>query len=265
MYMTNSSRILRPAIIFGMLVFIGAVIVAIVAFNSMRAERDSVSAPTSVPSQTVPQPSTPAETVAPQPPVTNDIYDEAGAFVASLPVTVIDPSKPLPKYEREAQFGAAWIDVDGNGCDTRNDILKRDFATFQTFRGDCEVQTGVLNDVYTGKTIQFTHTNAFGKKTGDSSAVQIDHVIPLSWAWQNGASQWDEDTRILFANDPVNLKAVEGKQNSAKSDQGPSTWWPSNESYRCTYAVDFTAVLQKYELTIPSADKDALVETLAAC
>lgn len=61
------------------------------------------------------------------------------------------------------------------------------------------------------------------------------------------------------------MKAVEGKQNSAKKNQGPSTWWPAAESYRCTYAVEFTSVLQKYELTIPAADQQALVNTLAAC
>lgn len=259
--MTNSRRFFRPVAVLGILAFIGAVIVAVAGFNSMQAQRPSSSISPSVPSQSAPVASTPVETPSEQP-AASDIYSEAEAFVASLPVTSTAPSV---EYQREPQFGAAWIDVDGNGCDTRNDILKRDFVSFQTFRGDCEVQTGVLNDPYTGTTINFVHTNAFGKNTGDSQAVQIDHIIPLNWAWQNGAEAWDQDTRILFANDPINLKAVKGKQNSSKSNQGPSTWWPAAESYRCTYAVEFTSVLQKYELTIPAADQQALVNTLAAC
>lgn len=259
--MTTSRRFFRPVAVFGVLAFIGAVIVAVAGFNSMQAQRPSSSISPSVPSQSAPAVPVPTETTAEQP-ATSDIYDEAEAFVASLPVTSTGPSV---KYQREPQFGAAWIDVDGNGCDTRNDILKRDFASFETFRGDCEVRTGVLNDPYTGKTINFVHTNAFGKNTGDSQAVQIDHIIPLDWAWQNGAEAWDQDTRILFANDPINLKAVEGKQNSSKKNQGPSTWWPAAESFHCTYAVEFTSVLQKYELTIPAADQQALLGTLEGC
>lgn len=172
--MTTSRRFFRPVAVFGVLAFIGAVVVAVAGFNSMQAQRPSSSISPSVPSQSAPAVPVPTETTAEQP-ATSDIYDEAEAFVASLPVTSTGPSV---KYQREPQFGAAWIDVDGNGCDTRNDILKRDFASFETFRGDCEVRTGVLNDPYTGKTINFVHTNAFGKNTGDSQAVQIDHIIP---------------------------------------------------------------------------------------
>lgn len=263
-HMSNLSS--RTKAILGSLVLVGAIIVSVAAVSSMQSAKDAVSA-TATPTVSV-APSAPApvetapEVEAPVEVPADDVYGQAEAFVASLPVTTAGPTA---KYEREPQFGRAWIDVDGNGCDTRNDILKRDFESYVVFRGDCEVQTGVLNDPYTGTTIDFTHTNAFGKNTGDSQAVQIDHMIPLNWAWQNGAESWDQDTRILFANDPINLKAVEGKQNSSKSDQGPSTWWPAAQSYHCTYAVEFTSVLQKYELTIPVADQQALVATLASC
>lgn len=259
--MSNFST--RTRVVLGGLVLTGAIIVSVVAFNSMQSAKDAVvavtpSATAVAPVEQTPEAEVPVEVPAPA----DDVYGQAEAFVASLPVT---SAGPTAKYEREPQFGRAWIDVDGNGCDTRNDILKRDFESYVVFRGDCEVQTGVLNDPYTGTTIDFTHTNAFGKNTGDSQAVQIDHMIPLNWAWQNGAESWDQDTRILFANDPINLKAVEGKQNSSKSDQGPSAWWPAAQSYHCTYAVEFTSVLQKYELTIPVADQQALVATLASC
>lgn len=257
----------RTKAILGSLVLVGAIIVSVAAVSSMQSAKDeasvivtpTVSVAPEAPIETA-EPEAPVEVPAPAP--ADDVYGQAEAFVASLPVTSAAPSA---KYQREPQFGRAWIDVDGNGCDTRNDILKRDMVSFETFRGDCEVQTGILNDVYSGSTIDFVHTNAFGKNTGDSMTVQIDHVIPLNWAWQNGAEAWSQDTRILFANDPINLKAVEGKQNSSKSDKGPSAWMPAAGSYHCTYAVDFTSVLQKYELTIPAADQQALLGTLAGC
>jgi hypothetical protein len=86
-------------------------------------------------------------------------------------------------------FGPAWADVDRNGCDTRNDILARDLTneTFRPGTNNCVVMTGTLADKYTGTTIAFTR----GQDTG--SDVQIDHVVPLSDAWQMGAQQLNAD------------------------------------------------------------------------
>lgn len=97
---------------------------------------------------------------------------------------------PKTGYDRD-QFGQAWADIDRNGCDQRNDVLARDFAgkTFKPGTNDCVVLTGVLADPFTGKTINFVR----GQDT--SSAVQIDHLIPLSLAHQTGAQQLDPKTR----------------------------------------------------------------------
>lgn len=201
-------------------------------------------------------------TVPEEPVLVDSVYTEALNTLAQVADTQPHTTE---KYDREAQFGRPWIDVDGNKCDTRNDILKRDMASFVLFRGDCEVQTGVLNDPYTGRTIEFTHTNAFGKNTGDSMTVQIDHVIPLGYIWLNGGDAWDQDVRILIANDPINLKAVDGKSNGSKGMNGPASWLPENVEYHCTYAVDFVQVLGKYELTVQSADRAWLVNKLTEC
>ena len=106
---------------------------------------------------------------------------DAASALAALPVK---GRAPKTGYTRE-QFGPAWADVDRNGCDTRNDMLKRDLdgETFKPRTHDCVVLTGTLNDPYTGKTIAFT------RGQGTSEAVQIDHVIALSDAWQKGAQQ----------------------------------------------------------------------------
>ena len=167
---------------------------------------------------------------------------------------------PKTGYSRSA-FGSAWADVDGNHCDTRNDILKRDLVniTYRSSGNSCIIQTGVLNDPYTGNIIQF----ARGVKT--SSEVQIDHLFPLSLSWQQGAAAWSAEKRVAFANDPENLRAVQGLANSQKSDSGPGSWLPGNVSYRCTYLTDFVKVTLKYNLSMNPGDFNAAKKILETC
>lgn len=183
--------------------------------------------------------------------------------VASSPslegIVVADAASASP-YDRD-RFGEAWADVDGNGCDTRNDVLIRDLADI-AFRADsngCIVRTGTLADPYTGEVIDFER----GPDT--SEEVQIDHLVPLSYAWQHGASEWTADQRVAFANDPANLLAVAGAANQSKSDSGPGEWMPPSAAYACAYVAGFTAVLDRYDLTIAPADADAVARIAAGC
>lgn len=154
------------------------------------------------------------------------------------------------KYQRDA-FGPAWADVDGNGCDTRNDILARDLTDVTYKAGDdCVVASGTLHDPYTGKVIEFK------RGRGTSKAVQIDHVVALSDAWNDGADAWSDAKREQFANDPDNLLAVDGPANNAKRDKDPSQWLPSNTSYQCDYTKHYIEVATRYELNIPDAVRD---------
>ena len=162
-------------------------------------------------------------------------------------------------YDREGQFGRAWLDVDDNGCDTRNDILARDLDDISLDEDDCTVLTGTLEDPYTGQTINFQR----GAST--SSAVQIDHIVPLSWAARQGALDWDQDTRVAFANDPVNLIAADGPANGSKGDKGPAEWLPPNEAFHCDYVGAFVQVVDTYDLTMPPADAERAAEVLAGC
>lgn len=258
--MTKTFRNLSILALLGAAVVLVFIVIAVVN-NKPSAPVESSTPVATAPATVEPVPS--EEPSAPTEPLpVASVYTEAMDMLAQVADT--QPHE-VEKYNREEQFGRAWIDVDGNKCDTRNDILKRDFDSYVLFRGDCEVQTGVLNDPYTGHTIEFTHTNAFGKNTGDSMTVQIDHMIPLAYAWYNGADAWDQDVRILFANDPVNLKAVDGPSNNKKDKNGPSVWTPSNSAYHCAYAVEFVQVLGKYELTVQPADRAWLNNTLASC
>ena len=165
---------------------------------------------------------------------------------------------PKTGYSR-AQFGAAWADVDHNGCDTRNDILNRDLSqkTYRAGTNDCVVISGRFTEPYTGKEVTFSKSKA--------SAIQIDHVVALSDAWQKGAAQWTAAKRLQFANDPLELLAVDGKTNEAKGDGDAATWLPPNKSYRCAYVSRQIGVKAKYQLRITQAEHDAMARILASC
>jgi hypothetical protein len=163
-------------------------------------------------------------------------------------------------YTRE-QFGPAWADVDRNGCDTRNDILKRDLTNevFKEKTNGCTVLSGTLVDPFSGETINFMQ----GAKT--SSDVQIDHSVALSNAWQTGAFKLTPDQRKAFANDPLNLLAVKGKLNSQKGDGDAATWLPPLKSYRCDYVARQIAVKIKYKLWFTAPEKEAMIRILKTC
>ncbi|AOW94226.1 deoxyribonuclease [Rhodococcus sp. WMMA185] len=197
-------------------------------------------------------------------PLTADVVDKNDAL-RLLATLEIKGRAPKTGYDRDL-FGSSWTDdvtVEGghNGCDTRNDILRRDLeqVVFKPGSSDCAVQSGTLLDPYTGKTISFVR----GDRT--SADVQIDHVVALSDAWQKGAQQLDTATRTNFANDPRNLKAVDGAANQQKSDGDAATWLPPNRSYRCTYVSDQVAVKAAYGLWVTQAEHDAIARVLQDC
>ena len=160
-----------------------------------------------------------------------------------------------------AQFGPTWADVDRNGCDTRNDILKRDLTdeVFKEKTRNCVVQSGTLVDPYSGEMINFTRGNT------SSMEVQIDHVVALSNAWQTGAFKLTIKERTALANDPMNLLAVKGRLNSQKNDGDAATWLPPLKSYRCDYVARQIAVKIKYKLWFTAPEKEAMVRILKSC
>lgn len=162
---------------------------------------------------------------------------------------------PKTGYERSA-FSDGWADI--SGCTARNYILKRDLKQI-TYRDDCVVDTGVLADPYTGKIIKFKYG------VGTSIAVQIDHVVALSDAWQKGAQKLTSNQRANLYNDPLNLLAVDGPTNSSKGDSDAATWLPPNRSYRCAYVARQVAVKIKYKLWVTVAEKAAIEAVLGTC
>ena len=192
----------------------------------------------------------PSEPYAPQ----SEDPDAAAAWEQLESLQLAEPA-PRGDYRRE-EFGHGWIDTDSNGCSTRNDILARDLDNVQLASDGCKVLSGTLHDPYTGKTIEFT--------ADDPRAVQIDHIVPLSLAWRMGASDWDRETRIEFANDPGNLLASDGPANQQKGDAGPGEWQP-HEAFQCTYAIRYIDVLYRYDLPVSPEDYQGLSAMLDTC
>ena len=193
---------------------------------------------------------------------------QAIRFSEATEVTATSVLSSLPVKGRAAktgysrsQFGQAWADVDRNGCDTRNDMLKRDLTNieFKVKTRECVVLSGVLLDRYSGETINFVRGNV------TSMEVQIDHVVALSNAWQTGAFKLTLMQRTAFANDPMNLFAVKGRLNSQKGDGDAATWLPPIKSFRCTYVAQQIAVKAKYSLWVTAPEKEAMTRILAAC
>ena len=169
-------------------------------------------------------------------------------------------------YRRDA-FGDSWTDDNDapgghNGCDTRNDILERDLVdkTYVSIkRCPNAIATGTLHDPYTNATVALVR----GEKTG--AAVQIEHIVPLAYAWDMGARFWTDELRVRFANDPGNLLAVEGQVNQDKGDSEPALWMPPNSAFHCQYAMQFIAVARGYGLPVDAPSVPALRDAASTC
>ncbi|QGF25264.1 DUF1524 domain-containing protein [Raineyella fluvialis] len=180
-----------------------------------------------------------------------------GTAVAALAALPVKGRAPKTGYQRSA-FGQAWADVDRNGCDTRNDILRRDArdVTLKPGTNGCVVASGTLQDRYSGTAFRFVR--------GDGQ-VEIDHVVALSDAWQKGAQAWTAETRAAFANDPLNLVATESALNQQKGDGDAATWLPPYGAGRCAYVARQIAVKKTYGLWLTVAERDAMGRVLAGC
>lgn len=179
-----------------------------------------------------------------------------GPAADALKTLTVKGRAPKTGYSR-SNFGPGW-DSPG-GCSVRERILQRDLTDITLYTDGCRVITGTLHDPYTGKTILFLR----GEST--SQAVQIDHVVALSDSWQKGAQQLSYEDRVMFANDPLELLAVDGAANQNKGDGDAATWLPVNKDFRCAYVARQISVKVKYNLWVTQAELNAMTKVLSAC
>lgn len=142
-----------------------------------------------------------------------------------------------------------WSDLDNNGCNTREDKLIESGTNVKTGEG-CKILSGNWVESYAGKSYS------------DSSKMDLDHVVPLSYAAKQGAQVWDKSKKEQFANDVKNLVLADASENRSKGDKGPSEYLPPNKDYQCSYVSSFTKVIVSYGLTMPRADVNAIREVV---
>jgi hypothetical protein len=192
--------------------------------------------------------------------------DRAARQASSVLDTLLTTTRPIEDgtYQREA-FGASWADIDGNGCNQRDDVLQRDAVPGTLTvaqQGACnhDVIAGTWHDPYTGRTLVFTNL----KDLGQAMAIQIDHIVPLAEAWYSSARDWSAEKRQRFANDLPELLAVDGPTNESKGDGDPAAWRP-RKGFQCEYAERWIAVKSTWGLTVDPSEIHALTQMLAYC
>jgi hypothetical protein len=224
--------------------------------SSVAPDPSATPAPTATPEPTVPATPSPTPTPSPTKTATPPVKAARGTALAAVARLAVKGRAPRTGYSRDL-FGQAWFDTDRNGCDTRNDILRRDL-THKDMKNWCKVLAGTrAPDPYTGTTIRFV--------LGGASEIDIDHLVPLSDAWQKGAARWSAGKRLAFANDPLALLAVDAGTNRSKGDGDAATWLPPDKAFRCQYVARQVAVKLKYGVWVTKAEREAMVRVLSRC
>ncbi len=164
-------------------------------------------------------------------------------------------SAPQPAgYER--QLFRLWIDADGNGCDTRHEVLISESVTPVTVGARCALIGGTWISAYDGVT------------TTNASTFDIDHVVPLEEAWASGAYGWDPARRESYANDlgdPRTLRAVSATSNRSKGDRDPAQWMPPLQTFWCDYLDDWLVIKVRWDLTVDLSEETAITAFLQTC
>lgn len=146
-----------------------------------------------------------------------------------------------------------WRDIDGDGCDARQQALVAASRTPAQVDVPCTVVAGDWVSAYDGKA------------TSDPGDLDVDHVVPLEEAYRSGGWAWSTDQRTRYANDQVDLWVVSAASNRSKGAKAPDRWRPPDRSSWCTYAKRWVDIKVRWQLTATTAERDALGQMLDTC
>lgn len=154
--------------------------------------------------------------------------------------------------QNEYRFGYSrelfphWDDIDDDGCNSREQVLKRDSVTPpQVDPYKCYVVAGDWVSPYDGKRIN------------DRTEAHIDHVVALKEAWDSGAWAWTTAQRRAYANDTSDRRSLvvaSASSNTAKGEKDPSNWLPTRTSYVCTYVTNWVAVKARWKMSMDRSE-----------
>lgn len=163
----------------------------------------------------------------------------------------VEPEQP-DGYQRS--LFEHWVDTDGDGCDTRQEVLLAEAVFAPAVTDGCVLVDGWWVSHYDTVTC-----------SGSGSGCDIDHIVPLAEAWRSGAWAWNDQQRQDFANDLTNLTAVSARSNRSKQDADPGTWLPPDTAVHCWYARTWVQVKRTWHLSADEAEKTALAQLAGTC
>jgi hypothetical protein len=149
-----------------------------------------------------------------------------------------------------------WIDADGDGCNTRQEVLIAEATIAPGIGSGCALTGGRWLSYYDDATWT------------DPADLDIDHLVPLAEAWDSGARDWTTAQRQGYANDlgdARDLVAVTDNVNQAKGDRDPAEWLPPLSSATCRYVDEWVAVKLRWRLSVDAAEKSALTDLAGGC
>ena len=179
-----------------------------------------------------------------------DILDDLAFLLDSL---VVAPEHHVG-YDRDLFH--TWIDSDGDGCNTRYEVLIDEAVVAPRIVGSCDLVGGVWHSA-------FDDVDLHG-----APEVQIDHLVALAEAWYSGAYAWSPERREAFANDigtPVELNGVSGQVNESKGSYDPAQWVPPAPEALCPYVDAWITTKVRWQLTIDIDERDALRAEVERC
>jgi hypothetical protein len=165
-----------------------------------------------------------------------------------------DPGRP--RYVRDDWQPHGWADIDGDGCNTRAEVLLEEATGPVARTGRCTITAGEWEDRYTGRRVTVP------------AELQIDHLVALSDAHASGGWAWSPEQKVSFTNDmsdPDELNAVWGPENQRKADEGPDGWLPPEASFRCAYVAAYMRIKARWDLTVTPSQSAAATDVWSAC
>ena len=147
-----------------------------------------------------------------------------------------------------------WVDLDGDGCDTRREILLLEATqVVMSATRPCWIVSGEWYSSYDGVWVS------------SPGQLHIDHVVALAEAWQSGAHLWDAARRAKYANDLASLTAVTSTVNRAKGASDPADWTPPNSTRRCEYLRWWVEIKARWQLSVDQREATYLQDGLSDC
>jgi len=180
---------------------------------------------------------------------------QADSYSAPLTTAISDlPTAAEVRTGYRRSLFPHWVDADGDGCSTRNEVLIAESERKVSVGRGCSLSGGRWFSYYDG--VSWT----------DPGRIDIDHVVPLAEAWDSGARRWRTATRQAYANDLGDRRTLVGvtdRVNQAKGDQDVAEWLPKLR--KCRYLREWVAVKHRWRLRVDGAEKSAMSSLASHC